>query len=92
MIALPLLKPILSTLFVLRMIGAWNDFINPYIFLTTDDWRTLSTGLFYYKGNYGSEWYSICAATVIVALPMVIVYCFFQKFIIEGMTAGALKG
>lgn len=91
-IALPLLKPIISTLFVLRMIGAWNDFMNPYIFLTTDDWRTLSTGLFYYKGNYGSEWYSICAATTIVALPMVIVYCFFQKFIIEGMTAGALKG
>ena len=91
-IVLPLLTPIMATIFMLKFINCWNDFMTPYIFLVTNDLMTLSTGLFLFKGQYSNNWPLLAASTVIVALPMTILYIFLQKFIISGMTAGALKG
>lgn len=91
-IAMPLMKPIIATVFMLKAIGSWNDFITPYLFLVSEEFRTLSTGLYLFKGQYASNWPLLSAAIIIVALPMIILYIFMQKFIIDGMTQGALKG
>lgn len=91
-IAMPLMKPIIATVFMLKAIGSWNDFITPYLFLVSEEFRTLSTGLYLFKGQYASNWPLLSAAIIIVALPMIILYTFMQRFIIDGMTQGALKG
>lgn len=91
-IATPLMLPIVSTLIMLKAIACWNDFLGPYIYVTGDQFKTLSTGLFTYMGQYQSEWQLYSAAVFIVALPMIVLYLFAQRFIIAGMVAGAVKG
>jgi raffinose/stachyose/melibiose transport system permease protein len=90
--AAPLMASIIATLGVLKFIGVWNDFLNPYIFVSNPDFRTLSTGLYLFRGQYNSNWPLYCAAVFLVAAPMIIVYVFTQRFIISGMVSGALKG
>ena len=51
-VAFPLMKPIIATVFILKMIGAWNDTVTPYLFLIKPEFRTLSTGLFLFRGQY----------------------------------------
>ncbi|MBQ8885454.1 MAG: carbohydrate ABC transporter permease [Clostridia bacterium] len=89
---IPLMKPILSTVFILKLVGGWNDFLTPYIYLIEDKYMTISTGLFAFKGQFSSDWTGISAATFTVALPVICLYVFLQRYIIEGMAAGALKG
>lgn len=84
--------PILSTVFILKLVGAWNDFLTPYIYLIEDKYMTISTGLFAFKGQFSSDWPGLAAATFTVALPVIVLYIFLQRYIIEGMAAGALKG
>jgi raffinose/stachyose/melibiose transport system permease protein len=88
----PLLKPIIATTFVLKIIGTWNDFLNPFIYISNPSLRTLATGLYTYMGQFSSQWNYLSSAIVMVALPMVILYLFVQKYIIEGVAAGAIKG
>lgn len=91
-VAMPLMKPIIVTTVVLKAIGCWNDFLNPYIYMGNAPIKTLSTGLYLYMGQFASKWNLLSAAIMVVALPMIILYVFAQRFIIEGMTSGALKG
>ena len=84
--------PILSTVFILKLVGAWNDFLTPYIYLIEDRFMTISTGLFAFRGQFSSNWPGLASATFSVALPVIILYVFLQRYIIEGMAAGALKG
>lgn len=91
-IALPLMKPIMFTLLLMKIIGCWNDFLGPFIYITDPEFRTLSTGLFQFKSAYGATWNYFTAAIFIVAFPIIILYIFFQKFIINGMIMGAIKG
>ncbi len=90
--AAPLMKPIILTILLMKIIGCWNDFLGPFIYITDPEYRTLSTGLFQYKSAYGATWNYFTAAIFIVALPIIILYVFFQKFIINGMIMGAVKG
>lgn len=89
---IPLMKPILSTVFILKLVGGWNDFLTPYIYLIEDRYMTISTGLFAFKGQFSSNWPGLSAATFTAALPVIVLYIFLQRYIIEGMAAGALKG
>lgn len=89
---IPLMKPILSTIFILKIVGGWNDFLTPYIYLIEDQYMTISTGLFTFKGQFTSDWPGLAAATFTAALPVILLYVFLQRYIIEGMAAGALKG
>ncbi len=84
--------PILSTVFILKVVGAWNDFLTPYIYLIEEKYMTISTGLFAFRGQFSSDWPGLSAATFTVALPVIVLYIFLQRYIIEGMVAGALKG
>ncbi|MDD6994953.1 MAG: carbohydrate ABC transporter permease [Candidatus Borkfalkiaceae bacterium] len=91
-VAIPLMKPIVFTILLTKIIGCWNDFLGPYIYVTDPEFRTLSTGLFQYKSTYGASWNYFTTAIFIVAFPIIIIYIIFQKYIISGMIMGAVKG
>ena len=91
-IVIHMLKPILTTIFILKLVGAWNDFLTPYVYLVEDRYMTISTGLYAFKGQFSSNWPGLAAATFTVSTPVIILYIFMQRYIIDGMTDGALKG
>lgn len=91
-IILPLLKPITVTTVVMLAIFIWNDFQIPlYFFNTAKSW-TLPLTVYNFFGRYFNYWNYVFANLVLVALPVTVLYLFGQKYVIDGMTAGAVKG
>lgn len=90
-VALPLLKPALGALSVLFFLWTWNDFVIPNTLVSSDSLKTLPIGLMNYKQRYTTEIPLVAAGTLIVTVPVVMFYLVFQRQIIRGMTAGALK-
>lgn len=88
----PLLKPVTITVAVLNFMWVWNDFQYPLFLLNTSTKWTLPLSVYSFFGQYNRSWHLVCADMVMVSLPVVIVYAFAQKYIISGMTAGAVKG
>lgn len=91
-IIFPLLLPISVTIGILNFLWIWNDFLLPLLMLTDVNRYTLilSTNMLF--GEYNKEWSLILAALVLTAIPVVIIYSIFQRFIMEGITEGAVKG
>lgn len=87
-----LLKPVLSTVFILQAIGVWNDIILATILLPDQSKSPVTLGLFAFKGTYTSEWSLLAAATLIVAAPLLVVYVFLQRFLVASVVGGAVKG
>ncbi|WP_026491877.1 carbohydrate ABC transporter permease [Butyrivibrio sp. XPD2002] len=90
-IVFPLLKPITMTVIVLCFLASWNDFFLPMIMCQKETARTLPLMQFYFFGEYSNEINMAFAAALIAMIPTVIVYFLAQKYIVEGMTAGAVK-
>ncbi len=91
-IMLPLLKPIIVTLFITQFVFVWNDFQMPlYLIQSSKNW-TIVLGVYNFMGQYNSQWNMVCAYILLCTLPAVIVYLLGQKYIIDGMVAGAIKG
>ncbi len=89
-IVLPMSRPILITTVVISLVGDWNQFIWPLIVTNTDSMRTLPIGLTFLRSAEGSsDWGPIMAGTLMVALPMIIVFIVAQRQIIQGLTQGA---
>jgi len=91
-IIMPLLKPALSVVGLILAIRTWNDVIGPVIFLPSNSIKPISAGLLQFFAENAAEWTLIAAAIAITASPLVILYLFTQRYIIAGMTSGALKG
>lgn len=91
-IILPLLKPILATAIVSTAMGAWNEFMIPLYFFNTSDKWTMPLTVYNFFGQYQSNWNYVFADLVLTALPITILYLYCQKYVISGMTAGAVKG
>lgn len=91
-IILPVLKPILATAFVSTAMGAWNEFMVPLYFFNTSDKWTMPLTVYNFFGQYQSNWNYVFADLVLTALPITLLYLYCQKYIIEGMTSGAVKG
>jgi raffinose/stachyose/melibiose transport system permease protein len=70
----------------------WNDFQYPIFLLNSSDKWTLPLSVYNFFGQYNHSWQLVCTDMVMVSLPVVILYLFAQKYIISGMTAGAVKG
>lgn len=87
-----LLKPVLSTIFILQAIGVWNDIILATILLPDQTKFPVTLGLFAFKGAYVSQWSLLSAATLIVAAPLLIAYVFLQRYLVASVVGGALKG
>ena len=90
-IVFPLLKPITMTVIVLFFLASWNDFIISMIICQRETVRTLPLMQFFFFGEYSSNVSVAFAAALIAMLPAVIVYFCAQKYIVAGMTAGAVK-
>ena len=91
-IVLPVMFPGIVAVFVFAFIGAWNELIAGTIFLNTQSMWTIPIGLKSFVGKYNVDWGSMMAGGALALLPTAVMFVFVQKYIVEGMTAGAVKG
>ncbi|MCL1950816.1 MAG: sugar ABC transporter permease [Turicibacter sp.] len=92
-VVFPLMKPIISFVAVTNFMVPWMDFIFPRLIISTNSNFTLAIGLFdMINGNASNQYTSFAAGAVLVALPITCIYVFLQKYLIEGIMAGASKG
>ena len=91
-IALPLCKPVLTTVGIYAFLRSWSDYLMPMLFINDTDMYTLSLGLQQYMNEYTVDWTLLMAATTIFVLPVIIVFMVFQRNFVRGVTAGGVKG
>lgn len=92
-IVLPILKPTCITVTILQAMWIWNDYLLPYLVLDIRKYKTIPIAVQYLKGGYGSvDMGAMMGVLVLAIIPIIIFYLFCQKYIIEGVVAGAVKG
>lgn len=91
-IIVPLIKPVLVTVMVLTFLNTWNEYILPLYFLGSSDKWPMTLAVYNFFGMYFRDWNLVCADIVLTSLPVIVVYLLGQKYIVSGMTAGAVKG
>lgn len=91
-IILPLSRPGLITLAVFTFLGTYNSFFWPLVMLRSVDNYTLSVGMLYFDSMSGNTTHLLMAAATMSAVPMILVFIFFQRYLVEGIQAGAVKG
>jgi multiple sugar transport system permease protein len=89
---LPLSKPALATLTIFTFMGNWQSFYWPLIVLTQDSMKTLPLGLLSFMGLYHTQWTLLMAGSMMMIVPMIIVFVLGQRWFISGIQLGALKG
>ena len=93
LIVLPILKPTLISVAILQAMWVWNDYLLPTLVLDIRKYRTISMLIQYFRGSYGRvEMGPMMACILLTILPIIVFYLFCQKYIIEGVVAGAVKG
>ncbi len=90
-IIFPLLTPATATLVIIKTVSIVNDMYIPYLYMPKNQNKTLTTFLMRYAGAQQNSWPLLAAGIIVVALPSVILYLLFQKHIVEGVAAGAVK-
>ena len=88
----PLARPAVLTLVVLIFMWTWNEFLLALVLVQNENLRTLPVGLAFFQGRFTSDIPRLAAGALIVAGPVVIVYIFFQRYFIQGILGGAIKG
>lgn len=92
-VVLPVMKPTCITVGILETMWIWNDYLLPYLVLNLKKYKTISIAIQYLKGGYGSiDMGAMMGCLVIAIIPIVVFYLVCQKYIIEGVVAGAVKG
>ena len=91
-IALPLSLPAVAVLATLQFTWIWNDFLWPLIFTQSESARTVMLGIVFLRGEYEVAWGAQGALALMASLPTLIVFLFFQRYFIQGLTMGAVKG
>ncbi len=84
-IGLPLTKPALATVAIFSFNGAWNDFLGPLLYLNDENLYTLQLGLAVFKGQLSTQWNYLMAGSLLVLLPVILLFFFFQKYFIQGI-------
>jgi raffinose/stachyose/melibiose transport system permease protein len=90
-IVLPLLKPAIATVVIIKGIAVYNEFYIPFLYMPSQDLGVISTSLFRFMGPFGAQWEVIAAGTLLVIIPTLIAFLFLQRYIYNGLTAGATK-
>ncbi|MEX1029069.1 MAG: carbohydrate ABC transporter permease [Paenibacillaceae bacterium] len=90
-ILIPLIKPVLATGIMLTAIGTWNDIIGPVIYLSDAGKQPITRGLFAFSGQYMNNWPLLACGILIVALPLILLYMYVQRFLVSGALAGSVK-
>lgn len=91
-VVLPLARPALATLAVISFLASWNDFLWALLILKDRDLMTLQPGLRTLQGAYTSEYALMMAGAVVVAIPVLIIYAFLQRYIVQSVATTGLKG
>ncbi|HCG01510.1 MAG TPA: ABC transporter permease [Chloroflexi bacterium] len=91
-IALPLSRPALATLGILQFQGNWDSYLMPSFIASSDSMLTLPVGLQHYSFQFTTFWPQVMAGSMIVIIPILIMYIFAQRFFIEGITSSGVKG
>ncbi len=91
-IILPLAKPALATVAIFEFIARWRDYLGPLVYLNDQKLYTLSLGLYEYSSQYGREWGLLMAASVLITLPIIMLFFFLQKTFVQGITLTGIKG
>lgn len=90
-IIFPIMTPATASLAVLLAVFVWNDFLNPLLILGPLGQPTVTTGIFRAAGLFSTDWGAVFAYVILSSAPMLILFIFFQKFVIRGLTSGAVK-
>ena len=88
----PLLRPAVITVVVVSSVTVYNDFVNPLYFLPGDANATVQLTLFNFQSQFATSWNLLFADVLLITIPPLIMFVFFQRQIVSGMTAGAIKG
>ncbi len=91
-IILPLSAPALVTAGLLTFIGAWNEFLFAYTFMDQSSMFTVPVAIYFFGGVHTVPWGELTAASEVTSLPIVALVLIFQRLIVQGLTAGSLKG
>jgi raffinose/stachyose/melibiose transport system permease protein len=93
MVTLPLLRPAIATTFIWVVLKIWNDFLFPIYILAGETKKyTMILSLYYFRGQFYTAWNLVFADLILISIPVIIAFIFAQRQIVQGLTAGALKG
>ena len=92
LVVFPLLKPAVATATVLTFLNTWNEFVSPLYFLNRSEQWPMTLSVYNFFGMYFKDWNLVCADILLTSLPVLLVYLLGQRYIVSGMTAGAVKG
>ncbi len=91
-IVLPLAKPAVAVTALFSFMTAWNEFIQAATFMNKEIKYTAPVGLRFFVGGFSQQWGYFAAGSIIAAIPVVLLFLFLQRFLVSGLTAGAVKG
>lgn len=91
-VILPLAKAALATVAIFEFIARWRDYLGPLIYLSNQKLYTLSLGIYEYRSQYGAEWGLLMAASVLITLPIILLFFFLQKTFVQGIALTGIKG
>ncbi|OXS62590.1 sugar ABC transporter permease [Cohnella sp. CIP 111063] len=92
LIILPLTMPALVTVFIINLLGNWNEYLLANFFISKDALKTLPTGMVGFRDAFQTSYPLVFTGVVISVAPIIVIYAFLQRTIIEGLTAGSVKG
>jgi alpha-1,4-digalacturonate transport system permease protein len=91
-IIFPLAKPVAATIAIFAFMWRWNDYLWPLIVITKNSKQTIQQALAAFVGQYQINWAELLAMTTVAIIPIIVVFLFMQRFFMQGITAGAVKG
>ena len=91
-VILPLVKPTLACIAIFTFMGVWNDFMGPLIYLSDQRLYPLSLGLYAFNVQAGANYGMMMAGSLLMTLPVVLIFFFAQKYFIQGITLTGMKG
>jgi arabinogalactan oligomer/maltooligosaccharide transport system permease protein len=91
-IVLPLAKPAVAITALFSFMTAWNEFILAATFMDKEDMYTAPVGLRFFVGGFSQQWGYFAAGSIIVSIPVVVLFLYLQKYLVSGLTAGSVKG
>lgn len=91
-VVFPLVKPALASVIVLHAIGVWNDYATALIYLPKKAFMPITRGLMVFYGQYGNDWTTLSAAMLMLMVPMALLFLALQRWIIDGILQGSVRG
>ena len=91
-IVLPLAKPAVAVTALFSFMTGWNEFIQAATFMNREDMYTVPVGLRFFVGGFSQQWGYFAAGSIVAAIPVMVLFMFLQKYLVSGLTAGAVKG